>query len=51
LTTINPTPGKPAGESGEEGPSHADLLLDVMSTEADARRQRYFKRRLQLAYL
>jgi DNA replication protein DnaC len=32
-------------------PSYADFLLDVMSTESDARRQRYLKTRLQLAHL
>ena len=32
-------------------PSYADFLLEVLSTEADARRQRYLKARLQLAHL
>jgi len=32
-------------------PSYADFLLDVVSAEADARRQRYLKTRLQLAHL
>jgi DNA replication protein DnaC len=31
--------------------SYGDFLLDVMSAEADARRQRYLKTRLQLAHL
>src|SRR5271168_4255263 len=31
--------------------SYGDFLLEVMSTEADARRQRYLKTRLQLAHL
>src|SRR5687767_12135730 len=31
--------------------AYADFLLEVMSTEADARRQRYLKTRLQLAHL
>jgi DNA replication protein DnaC len=35
----------------EEGIGYADFLLEVMSTEADARRQRYLKTRLQLAHL
>ena len=32
-------------------PAYADFLLDVVSCEADARRQRYLKTRLQLAHL
>jgi len=32
-------------------PAYADFLLEVMNTEADARRQRYLKARLQLAHL
>ena len=32
-------------------PSYADFLLEVVGTEADARRQRYLKTRLQLAHL
>ena len=32
-------------------PAYADFLLEVISTEADARRQRYLKTRLQLAHL
>jgi len=32
-------------------PSYADFLLDVAGTEADARRARYLKTRLQLAHL
>jgi DNA replication protein DnaC len=31
--------------------AYADFLLEVMSTEVDARRQRYLKTRLQLAHL
>lgn len=31
--------------------SYADFLLEAMNTEADARRQRYLKARLQLAHL
>ena len=38
------------GASKQE-PSYAEFLLEVMSTEADARRQRYLKTRLQLAHL
>jgi DNA replication protein DnaC len=32
-------------------PSYGDFLLEVLNTEADARRQRYLKTRLQLAHL
>jgi DNA replication protein DnaC len=32
-------------------PSYADFLLEVLGAEADARRQRYLKTRLQLAHL
>ena len=32
-------------------PSYADFLLDVLGTEAELRRARYLKTRLQLAHL
>lgn len=32
-------------------PSYGDFLLEVLSTEAEARRERYMKTRLQLAHL
>jgi DNA replication protein DnaC len=32
-------------------PSYGDFLLEVLGAEADARRQRYLKTRLQLAHL
>lgn len=32
-------------------PGYADFLLDVLKTEADARRSRYLRARLQLAHL
>ena len=35
--------------ASKKEPSYADFLLEVMNTEADARRQRYLKARLQLA--
>ena len=38
------------GASKKE-PSYADFLLEVMSAEADVRKQRYLKTRLQLAHL
>src|SRR6266852_3860094 len=38
------------GASKKE-PAYGDFLLEVMSAEADARRQRYLKTRLQLAHL
>src|SRR6516165_4245969 len=37
--------------AAKKEPSYADFLLEVMNTEADARRQRYLKARLQLAHL
>jgi len=37
--------------AAKDDPTYADFLLDAMSTEADARRQRYLKTRLQLAHL
>jgi DNA replication protein DnaC len=37
--------------AAQKEPAYADFLLEVMSTEADARRQRYLKTRLQLAHL
>jgi DNA replication protein DnaC len=38
-------------QASKKDPSYADFLLDVLNTEADARRQRYLKTRLQLAHL
>lgn len=38
-------------QASKKDPSYADFLLDALSTEADARRQRYLKTRLQLAHL
>ena len=37
--------------AAKKEPSYADFLVEVMNTEADARRQRYLKARLQLAHL
>lgn len=37
--------------ASKKEPSYADFLLEVTSAEADARRQRYLKTRLQLAHL
>ena len=37
--------------AAKKEPSYGDFLLEVMSAEADARRQRYLKTRLQLAHL
>src|SRR6202522_4448679 len=36
--------------ASKKEPSYADFLPDVMSTESDARRQRYLRARLQLAH-
>ena len=38
-------------QAAKAEPAYADFLLDVVNTEADARRQRYLKTRLQLAHL
>ena len=38
-------------QAAKAEPAYADFLLDVVSAEADARRQRYLKTRLQLAHL
>lgn len=37
--------------AAQQEPAYADFLLEVMSAEVDARRQRYLKTRLQLAHL
>jgi DNA replication protein DnaC len=37
--------------ASKKDPAYADFLLEVISTEADVRRQRYLKTRLQLAHL
>jgi DNA replication protein DnaC len=37
--------------ASKKEPSYGDFLLEVMSAEADARKQRYLKTRLQLAHL
>jgi DNA replication protein DnaC len=37
--------------AAKKEPSYADFLAEVMNTEADTRRQRYLKARLQLAHL
>jgi DNA replication protein DnaC len=37
--------------ASKKEPAYADFLLEAMCTEADARRQRYLKTRLQLAHL
>jgi len=38
-------------QASKAEPSYADFLLDVLGAEAEARRQRYLKTRLQLAHL
>lgn len=38
-------------EAAKKEPSYGDFLLEVMTAESDARRQRYLKTRLQLAHL
>lgn len=38
-------------QAAKSEPSYGDFLLEVLTTESDARRQRYLKTRLQLAHL
>ena len=38
-------------QAAKNEPSYGDFLLDVLTTEVEARRQRYLKTRLQLAHL
>lgn len=38
-------------QAAQAGPSYADFLLEALTAEAEARRQRYLKTRLQLAHL
>ena len=38
-------------QAAKQEPSYGDFLLEVLTTEVDARRQRYLKTRLQLAHL
>ena len=38
-------------QAAKKDPSYGDFLLEVLTTESDARRQRYLKTRLQLAHL
>jgi DNA replication protein DnaC len=38
-------------EAAQREPGYTDFLLDVLKTEADARRSRYLRARLQLAHL
>jgi DNA replication protein DnaC len=38
-------------QASKAEPAYTDFLLEVLSTEAEARRQRYLKTRLQLAHL
>jgi DNA replication protein DnaC len=51
LTSIDARLDALLESAAKDDPTYADFLLDVMSTEADARRQRYLKTRLQLAHL
>ena len=38
-------------QAAQQEPGYTDFLLDVLKTEADARRSRYLRARLQLAHL
>ena len=51
LTTIDARLENLLESAANQQPAYADFLLSVMSAEAEARRQRYLKTRLQLAHL
>src|ERR1700753_4084448 len=51
LTAMDARLGPLLESASKQEPSYADFLLEVLSAEADARRQRYLKTRLQLAHL
>src|SRR5580692_2973909 len=51
LTAIDARQETLLESASKKEPSYGDFLLEVMSTEADARKQRYLKTRLQLAHL
>jgi DNA replication protein DnaC len=51
LTAIQPRLESLLEQAAKADPSYGDFLLDVLTAEVDARRQRYLKTRLQLAHL
>jgi DNA replication protein DnaC len=51
LTAINAKLETLLEGASKKEPSYADFLLEVLSAEAEARRQRYLNTRLQLAHL
>ena len=51
LSAIDPRLESLLEQAAKADPSYPDFLLDVLTTEVDARRQRYLKTRLQLAHL
>lgn len=51
LTAIEPRLESLLEQAAKAEQSYGDFLLDVLTTEVDARRQRYLKTRLQLAHL
>ena len=51
LTAIEPRLDGMLEQAAKSEPSYGDFLLDVLTAEVEARRQRYLKTRLQLAHL
>jgi DNA replication protein DnaC len=51
LTAIQPRLESLLEQAAKAEPSYGDFLLDTLTAEVDARRQRYLKTRLQLAHL
>jgi DNA replication protein DnaC len=51
LTAIQPRLESLLEQAAKTEPSYGDFLLDILTAEVDARRQRYLKTRLQLAHL
>lgn len=51
LTAIEPRLEGLPEQAAKAQPSYGDFLLDVLTAEVEARRQRYLKTRLQLAHL
>jgi DNA replication protein DnaC len=51
LTAVEPRLESLLEQATKTVPSYADCLLELLSTEVDARRTRYLRARLQLAHL
>src|ERR1700747_824350 len=51
MTAVEPKLEALLEQAAKNEPSYGDFLLEVLSSEADSRHQRYLKTRLQLAHL